>query len=301
MSAVISAAIRPIGPLGPIPPIPPRVSSAFRSLLPALLALALLAAATATAFAAATPLPQAHAHNDYEHARPLLDALDHGFVSIEADVFLIEGQLHVAHNRPKTLDPARTLTKLYLEPLAARIKANGSRVYPGYDGPFYLMIDFKTAGPETYARLRTELEPFRDLLRHPATGRGGPVTIFISGGKARPFYAILSDPSAPVALDATPEELGLGIPATVCPVVSVAYGKVLTWRGEGEPTPEETTRLKNLVRDAHAEGKKVRLWAAPQTERVWTWLLDQGVDLLNVDDLARLQAFLTRRATAPRS
>ena len=26
-----------------------------------------------------TPLPQAHAHNDYEHERPLLDALEQGF------------------------------------------------------------------------------------------------------------------------------------------------------------------------------------------------------------------------------
>ena len=25
------------------------------------------------------PLIHAHAHNDYEHKRPLLDALDHGF------------------------------------------------------------------------------------------------------------------------------------------------------------------------------------------------------------------------------
>lgn len=40
-----------------------------------------------------TPLPRAHAHNDYEHARPLLDALDHGFTSVEADVWLVDGEL----------------------------------------------------------------------------------------------------------------------------------------------------------------------------------------------------------------
>lgn len=28
------------------------------------------------------PLPQAHAHNDYEHPRPLHDALSHGFTSM---------------------------------------------------------------------------------------------------------------------------------------------------------------------------------------------------------------------------
>jgi len=41
----------------------------------------------------------AHAHNDYQHERPLLDALAHGFQSVEADVFLVEGKLLVALNR----------------------------------------------------------------------------------------------------------------------------------------------------------------------------------------------------------
>ena len=45
-----------------------------------------------------TPLANAHSHNDYEHDRPLLDALDHGFKSIEADIFLFEGQLLVTHD-----------------------------------------------------------------------------------------------------------------------------------------------------------------------------------------------------------
>src|SRR5262245_7590292 len=78
-----------------------------------------------------TPKPQTrlHAHNDYEHARPLLDALDHGFCSIEADIFLVDGQLLVAHDQSK-LNPERTLEKLYLEPLRQRVTRNGGRVYP---------------------------------------------------------------------------------------------------------------------------------------------------------------------------
>ena len=53
------------------------------------------------------PLLRAHAHNDYEHERPLLDALDHGFASVEADVWLVDGQLLVAHDR-EDVDFART-------------------------------------------------------------------------------------------------------------------------------------------------------------------------------------------------
>ncbi len=41
----------------------------------------------------AAPLVNAHAHNDYAHKRPLADALDHGFCSVEADIFLVDGAL----------------------------------------------------------------------------------------------------------------------------------------------------------------------------------------------------------------
>ena len=40
-----------------------------------------------------TPLLHGHAHNDYLHPRPLLDALDQGFCSVEADIFLVDGKL----------------------------------------------------------------------------------------------------------------------------------------------------------------------------------------------------------------
>src|SRR5882724_1755773 len=97
------------------------------------------------------PLPQAHAHNDYEHKRPLLDALDNGFCSVEADIFLVDGELLVGHNR-KDLKPERTLEKLYLDPLRERAKANGGKVYPG--GPaVFLLIDVKSEAKPTYAAL----------------------------------------------------------------------------------------------------------------------------------------------------
>src|SRR5688500_17684262 len=47
------------------------------------------------------PLERAHAHNDYEHERPLYDALDHGFKSVEADIWLIDGELVVSHDDPR--------------------------------------------------------------------------------------------------------------------------------------------------------------------------------------------------------
>src|SRR5438874_6893253 len=127
------------------------------------------------------PLPQAHAHNDYEHKRPLFDALDNGFCSVEADIFLVDGQLLVGHNR-KDLKPERTLEKLYLDPLRERIKANGGKVYPG--GPtVFLLIDVKTEAKPTYAALAKVLAKYADIL---SVARGQQfeakaVTVVVSG------------------------------------------------------------------------------------------------------------------------
>ena len=94
---------------------------------------------------------RAHAHNDYEHARPLFDALDCGFGSIEADVHLVNGMLLVSHDA-KDVNPARTLEALYLAPLRERVRANGGRVYRG--GPtIVLLVDVKTEAETTYAAL----------------------------------------------------------------------------------------------------------------------------------------------------
>src|SRR5256885_17113071 len=76
------------------------------------------------------PLLRAHAHNDYEHARPLLDALDQGFCSVEADLWLVEGELRVAHDLADAR-PGRTLQRLYLDPLRQRARANGGRGFRG--------------------------------------------------------------------------------------------------------------------------------------------------------------------------
>src|SRR5437899_6185075 len=107
------------------------------------------------------PLIHAHAHNDYEHARPLLDALDHGFCSVEADIYLVEDKLLVAHNR-KDVKPERTLQSLYLDPLRERVKRNGGRVFR--DGPeCVLLIDLKTNWKTIYPVLRSVLTNYADI------------------------------------------------------------------------------------------------------------------------------------------
>jgi hypothetical protein len=104
-----------------------------------LLAAGCLLAESDSRAAPTVALPRAHAHNDYEHPRPLLDALDHGFGSVEADIHLVEGRLLVAHDLHQTR-PGRTLEALYLEPLRERARRFGGRIHPE-EPEFILLIN----------------------------------------------------------------------------------------------------------------------------------------------------------------
>ncbi|MFJ3582146.1 phosphatidylinositol-specific phospholipase C/glycerophosphodiester phosphodiesterase family protein [Streptomyces sp. NPDC090127] len=271
----------------------------------AVLALAAGAAGIAlpgTAVAARVrPLPQAHAHNDYLHPRPLHDALDHGFTSVEADVFLVDGELLVAHE-PAELDPSRTLRSLYLDPLLARVRANNGAVYPGYRHPVQLLIDIKADGVAAYTELHRQLRPYRSMLSSYAAGhvRPGAVTPVISGDRAarapmeaqRFRHAFYDGRLDDLAAEAP-------APASLIPLISSNWTQSFGWTGVGPFPAEERARLRSLVRTAHARGQRVRFWATPDVpgparDALWSELRAARVDHLNTDDLAGLRAFLNR-------
>ena len=235
---------------------------------------------------------QGHAHNDYEHERPLFQALENGFVSVEADVHLIDGNLYVTHDVPEELNPDLTLEALYLDPLKAHVLKNNGAVYPDYDGVFYLMVDFKTAAIPTYNKLIEVLANYQDMLSVVKNGveQKGVVKIFVSGD--RPIDKILNDNPKLALLDGRPKDLERNISSLIMPVVSDNYKNFLSWDGSGEIDKEEEQRFKDLVKNTHAQGKVLRLWASPDNENVWRFLLDNDVDLINTDLLDEFRAFL---------
>lgn len=283
----------------PLPAAPKR----FRLLAPALVII--LAACSAPAEpgptsdnparpAMAQP-PAGHAHNDYEHARPLLDALSHGFVSVEADVHLRDGELFVAHTG-REIVPGRTLQSLYLEPLAARIRANGGSVH-GDGRPLLLLVDVKTGAADTYLALHQLLQRYEDMLTvyRGQEIRPGPVVVLVSGRRARGL--VQQQALRYAAFDGRLSDLGSGAPASLAPLVSARWGRHFAWRGDGPMPPRERMRLDRLVGDAHAAGRLVRFWATPdepgaRRDTVWWTLVDAGVDLISTDDLAGLARFL---------
>jgi glycerophosphoryl diester phosphodiesterase len=240
-------------------------------------------------------LPAAHAHNDYDHRRPLQDALDRGFNSVEADVWLVDGELRVAHDLADA-KPGRNLESLYLAPLADRVRQNHGQVYQhGQD--FQLLIDIKSDGPSTYAAVDEALAKYRGISTRYLNGRvaEGAVTSVISGN--RPLDVMKAQKLRYAGYDGRLGDLQSGMPASLMPLVSDNWSNVFTWRGVG-PMPEvEKTKLHDIVVSAHHAGYKVRFWDTPDTpgaarEALWRELVAANVDYLNTDDLHGLEDFL---------
>jgi hypothetical protein len=216
--------------------------------------------------------------------------LDRGFCSVEADIFLVRGQLLVGHT-VLDLRPERTLERLYLEPLRKRARAGKGEIYPG-GPPFYLLIDVKTDAKATYEALHPILSRYTDILTSVRDGKCQlrAVTVVVSGNCARD--SIRTQKVRFAAIDGGTGDLDSRAPAHLVPYISASWSRLFRRRGQGEMPPEVRELLLVIVAKAHKHGRLVRFWATPERPALWRELRAAGVDLINTDRLDELRRFL---------
>jgi hypothetical protein len=245
---------------------------------------------------AQSPMDRAHAHNDYVHARPLLDALDRGFGSVEADVYLVDGALLVAHDRD-SVRAGRTLESLYLDPLRTWIQARDGRVFANRP-PLTLLIDVKSDADSAWRALEPVLRRYGDIVTswHGASVTARPIVAILSG--ERPLATLPRQHDRWAALDGRLKDLDAPhrMPAAVMPLVSDDWKNITKWRGEGPPPALARRRVQEAVAKAHAQHRRLRFWNTPDLPAVWRLLRDSGVDLIGADDLDALRRFLSASA-----
>ena len=237
----------------------------------------------------------AHSHNDYEHERPLFDALDCNFKSIEADVYTVGDSLFVAHDSNQ-IKPGRTLRQLYLEPLKNQIIKNNGSVY-GNGEEVILFIDIKDDALKTYQNLHRILTEYKSHLTSFDHGKKklGSIMVVVSGN--RPFEFMQSQTIRYVGFDGRLENLESGISADLMPVVSDNWAKYFSWNGTGKMPEEEKLKLQNYAEKARNQGYILRFWNTPnrtpeQRTAAWTELKNAEVGLIGADELKELQEFL---------
>ncbi|WP_044129592.1 phosphatidylinositol-specific phospholipase C/glycerophosphodiester phosphodiesterase family protein [Rudanella lutea] len=228
-----------------------------------------------------------HAHNDYEKPVPLMAALENRADFIEADIWLVDGKLMVAHDR-KDINPARTLDSLYLNPIVRLFAQNGGRISSDRTYRPALVIDLKDKFDDIWPVLQARLAQNIDIF-NPFSNPNG-IQVIISG--SRPKVERMIDYPLFVQFDGRPTEIYDDETVRRVALISDSFYNYSRWDGNGDLPDADREKLKRMIRRAHDQNKMIRFWATPDNPNAWKQLRKLGVDVLNTDKVAECRKSL---------
>lgn len=230
------------------------------------------------------PAQIAHSHNDYEQKIPFELAYNLGFDSIEADLYLKDNEIFVAHDWAK-IKTEKTFKSMYLNPLLSKIKENNGYPYPNKN-KLTLILDLKKDGREVIEALFQQIEPFKSELKN--------VKIVLSGDMPSPdkfknFDKIFFFDGRKELVYSKKQSKRIAFVSTSF----LDFGKY--WAGKTPMSDESYQKIELFVSSMHGKGKLVRLWATPNTVLGFETLQKLKVDIIGTDDLELLANFLKKQ------
>lgn len=250
------------------------------------------------------PIP-CHSHNDYTRRVPLFDALHYGCTGVEADVWLSDAQLLVGHSKA-ALTPNRTFRTLYLDPIERLLELANTTDHGIFDmdanQTLVLLVDVKTDGRKTFSYVSQQLERLRS--QNYLTYWDGnevhsrPITVVGTGNT--PFEMVVENTEyRDIFFDAPLDQLtsvGDDTSAAIKFDTSNSYYASVSFKHAVGPVRREilsasqTEIIRGQIAGAKSRGLKARYWDTPAwpinfRNHIWSVLVDEGVDFLNVDDL----------------
>jgi alkaline phosphatase len=143
------------------------------------------------------------------------------------------------------------------------------------------LIDSKTSSDSTLPLIIAALKPHAEIIQQKG------FRIVISGNRPKPSQYIESP--AWITFDGRSNER---FPTSKVVLESESMLKFGFWAGQGPIPAALKEKLKNYVDQVHANGRKVRLWATPDSILGYQALLDIGVDYIGTDKLSLLADYL---------
>lgn len=215
--------------------------------------------------------PRIHAHNDYQKPEPLINALRYKVFSIEADIYLSDNRLVVAHDK-KELATARSLDSLYLKPIINLFRRHNGTISEDSSYAPVLVIDIKENGEVVIAALIKLLSAQRSVFDRTVNAKA--VQVVLSGDRGS-ISKWISYPSF-IFFDGRPYEVYDS--ATLLHVAFISDSYLNYKRSQ-----DSTSQMQQLVKKVHGMGKLLRLWATPDNPDSWKWQQQMGIDIINTD------------------
>ena len=227
-------------------------------------------------------------------------------------MWLVNGTLYIGHEL-SALTPARTFDGLYIQPLLDVLTRQNptntfvttrtrNGVYDTSSGQtLALFVDVKTNGATTWPAVVSALQPLRSagyLTTFNGTGvTPGPITVIGTGNT--PLNQIQPIQQRDYFFDAGLTLLSTtqsNITAAVSPVASTDFMAAIGPVNGTTLNSTQSAALKSQIAVAKSKGILARYWDTPAwpintRNALWEILLENGVGLLNADDLPAAAGF----------
>jgi hypothetical protein len=226
--------------------------------------------------------PLIHAHNDYQKPEPLTNALRNKVFSIEADVYLINDTLRVAHDK-NGLTTAPSLNALYLQPVVNLFLKYKSHISNDSGYAPLLMIDIKENGKAVLDKLVKELSAHRSVFDRSVNPQA--MQVVVSGDRGTLSSWI--DYSDIILFDGRPNEVYDSVALQKCAFISDSYFNY------SSPADSIDIRLQQLIQKVHGMNKLLRLWAIPENAESWKHLHRLCIDIINTDKVAGCRKYFS--------
>lgn len=229
-----------------------------------------------------------HSHNDYWQSQPFYTAYYAGMQSIEADIFLRDGKLMVAHDA-KEIKAEHTLKALYLDPVAKLYHKNGAAAFADKTKQLQLLIDVKESYKQTLPVLVKTLEQYGDLFN--PVKNPNAIKVIVTGGRPKPEG--FKDYPKWLFFDG---EVNWNYDAASLArtgLISADLKDYTDWNGKG--LPENIPAIKQAIAKADSLGLRFRFYGTHDSPNAWQQLINLGVYWVNTDHPKTLELFLDQR------
>jgi hypothetical protein len=223
-----------------------------------------------------------HSHNDYTHALPFWDAYNNHAGVIEADVYEVNGELMVAHNKTD-IKPSATLNIMYIQPIVKLFDSSKNFVHS-----FYLMIDIKENQATALKVLINLLQQYPSVFNREINKNA--VQVFISG--ERPPDTTFRNYPSYIMFDGLPGKNYASQDLKKIVMISDNFRNYSNWNGADKLPAEDSIKIEDVIKAAHALNKPVRLWGAPDTKQCWQTIINLHGDVINTDKVQICRQFL---------
>jgi alkaline phosphatase len=221
----------------------------------------------------------AHSHNDYEQKIPYWLAYQTGFGSIEADIFLVDSILYVAHDH-KELQRKINLEAEYLIPITNCLRKNQGQPYSKSGKKLQMLIDIKTDSIQTLAAL------IRLLKKYPSLIHSRSLSWVITGN--RPDESLFAGYPDFIRFDGELHKNYSKEALSKISLMSDDFRNYSGWSGENSLPGKDDSVLVIAIAKSHRLNKPVRFWDAPDAANAWHYLELLQVDYINTDHIKGL-------------